>query len=277
VKKRFAIAAVALAAAACSRSGSDDRSFQWTEQLPAGAVLHLRDGAGDIVVRRAAVGQTAQITATRRWQRGRARDIRFAVTHVGNDYYVCAMWRASGKCGASGYRGRQTSNFWTMFSLFHKGSDAAADFVAEIPANVGVDAKTTIGSVQISGMTAGVTARTTSGTVQALNVSGPLVLTTVHGDVHLTSDSLSQSDEIRLSTNNGAIRAELPPNVEGNFDLSVVNGSVRSDVPVPASSRSRAGRHFQGQIGASTRLVKMRAVNGAVTVLTRGGGGPVAQ
>ena len=270
MKIRIAIvAAMALASAACSRPGSEDRVFQWSDQLPAGSVLHLRDGAGDIVIRPAA-GQMASVNGSRRWKRGRRNDVRFVVTQHGNDYYICAMWRASGKCGESGYRGRQTSGFLTMFSLFHHGSDASADFVAEIPANVTVDAKTTLGSVQIDGMTAGVTARTSNGTVQASNVSGPLSLTTTNGNVHLSTDLLSPSDEVRLSTTNGTIRAELPANLEGTFDLSAVNGRVSSDLSIPMSGSSRQGRHIQGQIGSSTRLVKMRAVNGAVTVVSRG-------
>jgi hypothetical protein len=263
-----AIVAISLfAASACSRPGSDD-AFKWTEALAPGAVVHIRDGAGNIEVRRAE-GQTATISGSRRWQRSRAKDIKFVVTHTGNDYYVCAMWRASGKCGSGRYNGRQTSTFLSMFSLFHRSSDASADFVAEIPANVTVDAKTTIGTVEIDGMTAGVTAQTTSGTVQALNVSGPLSLSATNGDVHLATDALSAADAIDLSTRRGRITAELPQNTEGAFDLSVVSGSIRNDLGLAQAPRSRAGRHFQGQVGSSTRPVKMRAVTGSVTVTLR--------
>ena len=270
MKHRIAIvAAMGLAMAACSRRGGEERAFQWTDQLPAGAVVHLRSGAGNVVVRRA-TGQTALVSGSKRWHRGRARDVRFVVKQVGNDYYVCAMWRASGKCGASGYRGRQTGTFLTMFSLFNRTTDAAADFVAEIPANVTVDVKTTTGSVQVDGMTAGVSARTTRGSVEALNVSGPLSLATSTGDVVLVTGPLAESDDIRLSTGRGAIRAELPADLQGTFDLSVDNGRILSDVAVPPFPRSRPGRHLQGQIGSSSRIVKMRAAHGGVTLRTRG-------
>ena len=72
--------------------------------------MHVRNGAGDIAIRRAS-GQTAVVNGSKSWRRSRRNDIRFVVTQSGNDYYVCAMWRASGKCGGSGYRGRQTSTF----------------------------------------------------------------------------------------------------------------------------------------------------------------------
>jgi hypothetical protein len=264
------LAAVSIVAAACSSPGADERAFQWSDQLPAGAVVHLRDGSGDITVRRSA-GPSALVTGSRRWRRGRAKDVQFVVKQEGNDYYVCAMWRGSGKCGGSGYRGKQTAGFLTMFSLFHRGSDARADLVAEVPANVVIDATTTNGSVEVNGMTAGVTAKTVNGTVAASNVSGPLTLSTTNGNVRLSTDSLADADVVRLSTTNGAIRAELPANLQGQFDLSTVNGVVSSDFPIPSTSGSRANRHLQGQVGSLARVVKMRTINGPVSVSARTG------
>ena len=175
---KFSIAflgVAALGATACSRSGSDDRAFQWSTELPAGAVVHLRNGAGAIEIRRAE-GQSVLVNGSRRWNRGRSSDIRFVVSHRGNDYYVCAMWRNSGDCGAKGYRGIKPG-FLSMLSLFHRNSDARADFVADVPANVAIDALTTNGSVQVDGISAGVTARTSNGNVrgaQRLRAVDPL-------------------------------------------------------------------------------------------------------
>jgi hypothetical protein len=269
VNHRIAImAALAVFAAACNRPGSADQAFEWTNQLPPGAIVHFRDGAGDVVVRRS-VGQAVAVTGGVQWKRGRSSDVKFQVNQVGNDYYVCAMWRASGRCGAQGYHGRQTNGFLTMFSLFHHGSDAKANFVAELPANVFVDVKTDLGSVTIDGMSSGVTARASNGTVRAVNVSGPLSLSTANGNVSLATDSLSEADSVHLQTTNGTVHAELPAGMQGAFDLSVVNGTVTSAFPLAAAPRSHVGRHLQGQIGGSSRVVKMRAVNGIVSVTTR--------
>jgi hypothetical protein len=263
-----ALTAASIATVGCSSSpGSDDRAFQWTDQIPAGSVVHLRDGAGDITIRRAS-GPSASVVGSRHWRHGRSNDVHFVVTNEGKDYYVCAMWRGSGKCSASGYRGRQTGSLLTMFSLFHRNSDARADLVAEFPADVIVDASTTNGSVQVNGMAAGVTAKSVNGTVDAANVSGPLVLSTTNGNVRLSTDSLADADVVRLTTTNGAIRAELPASLQGSFDLSTVNGVVSSDFPIPAASGSR--HHLQGQVGALPRLVRMRTINGPVSVSTRG-------
>lgn len=255
--------------AACGRRAREDTPFRWTSQLAPGSVVHLRDGFGSITVRRAA-GTDAVVTGMRQWRRGRRPDLQFAVRQDGKDYYICAMWRGSGKCAASGYRGQRSGGLLSMFSLFHRSSDATAKIVAELPPNVAVDARTTLGSVDVDGVTAGVTAHAVNGTVRAYNVAGPLSLSTTNGNVRLSADSLAPTDSVSLTTTNGTVRAELPPSVQGLFDLSTVNGSVTSDFPIPSATSGRVGRHLEGQIGQSSRPVKLRAVNGTVTLTSRG-------
>ena len=260
--------AASLAVSACGHRTREDTAFRWTSQLQPGAVVHLRDGAGNITVRRAA-GSEAMVNGVRHWRRGRASDVQFEVTQHGNDYYICAMWRGSGKCDANGYRGRRTRGFLSIFSLFHRSTDVSAELVAELPAGVGVDARTSNGSVQIDGVSAGVTAHSTNGSVEAWNVSGPLSISSTNGNVRVSADSLAPNDAVNLSTTNGTVYAELPAGIQGTFDLSTVNGSVRSDFPIPAATQGRVGRHLEGQIGQSARSVKLRAVNGTVTLSTR--------
>ena len=258
-----------LCLAACSRPGSD-QSFEWSNELPAGAVVHIRDGAGNIRVTRS-TGQDAVVRGSRHWRRSRSSDIRFVVENRDGAYYICAMWRNSGQCDRN-YRGRNTSSLLSMLSLFHRSSDASADFDVELPANVRVDVSTNTGSVQIDGLSAGVTARALNGTIRATNVGGPLSLGAINGDVRLSADSLLPNDSVRLETINGSVHAELPATTEGNFDLSTSNGTVRSDIPLPAETSSRARRHLSGQVGTSTRTVRLHTVNGAVILTTRAAG-----
>ena len=264
---RLSLAAV-IFAAACSRPGRDVNAFRWTAELPAGSVVHIRDGAGSVDVR-TATGSAAIVKGSRSWRRGRARDVQFVVNQIGKDYYVCAMWRNSGGCGDSDYRGRSLNTFLSMFSLFHRSSDASADFTIELPPSVRIDARTSIGSVTIDGATAGVYAKTSNGSVTATNVAGPLVLGTSNGNVRLSASSLAPTDSVLLNTKNGSITAELPADVDGAFDLRTTNGSVRSDLPLTPTSQHGISRRLTGQIGASNRAVRMRTSNGAVVVTTR--------
>jgi hypothetical protein len=269
--KRTALSVLALAAiaAGCSHAGSEEHAWEWTNQIPPGSIVHIRDGAGDITVRPATAGRLATVTASRTWKRSRERDIDFVVTQEGNEYYVCAMWRGSGNCGSHGYRGRRTGGILETFALFRRSSDATASFVAQLPADVFVDASTTTGSVDVEGVSSGVTAKTTNGMVTAAHVSGPMTLTTVNGNVRLSVDAVAASDSIYLRTTNGMITAELPPNIDGVFDLAVTNGVVRTDLPINGDKAQRSGRRLRGQIGSSSRVVRMRTTNGTLSVTTK--------
>jgi hypothetical protein len=260
------VAALTLAATACSRAGSDEQ-LVWSGELPAGSIVHLRNGSGEIEVHPAG-GQTVVFNGARRWRRGRQSDVQFVVSRTGNETYVCAMWRNSGNCGARGYRGKTSGGFLSMFSLFHRSTDATARLIASLPSNVTVDATTSSGSVTVDGIAAGVTAHTTTGNVDATNVSGPLSLESTTGNVRLSASALTATDPINLSTKTGNIRAQLPANTEGAFDLSVVRGSLHSDFPLGKSAKGPIGSHLQGQIGSSNRVVKMRSINGGVFVTT---------
>ena len=183
------------------------------------------------------------------------------------------MWRNSGKCGASGYRGKNTGGFLSMFSLFNRTTDATAGFVAELPANVIIDATTSSGEVSVDGITGGVTARTVSGEIKAVNVGGKVSLQTTNGDLTFAAEPGATVDAIALSTTNGDIHAALPAESEGLFDLSTVNGDVRSDFPLERTSSGPVGQHLKGQIGGSDRKVRLRAVNGSVVVTRAGSSG----
>jgi hypothetical protein len=211
------------------------------------------------------------VKGARRWNHGHARDVQFVVQQDGSDYYVCAMWRNGGPCGAKGYRGNASGGFLAMLSLFHRRTDARADLVAELPAGLVVDARTVNGSVDVDGLSAGVVARSTNGAVTASHVSGPIALSTVNGSIRLSADSLAADDSVHLVATNGTVQAQLPPNVQGNFDLSNVNGGVRSDLPLESISNRGVNRHhLRGQIGTSARVVKLHTVNGSVSLVTTG-------
>lgn len=267
MRKIIALLAVAAASAACSRPGSDERALEWRSELPAGSVVHLRNGAGSIEVRRSH-SQNAEVIGNREWRKGRSRDIRFLVTQNGNDVYICAMWRNSGNCGSSGYRGKNTGGFLAMLSLFNRNTDATADLIAELPANVIVDARNTHGDVTVDGIAGGVTARTTNGDVKATNVGGKVQLTTTNGDLVLEAQPTAALGDVSLSTTNGDIRAALPVATEGLFDLVSSNGEVKTDFALEPTSKNRSN-HLRGQIGQAQRPVKMRSTNGDV-VVTRG-------
>ena len=270
--RRAAVLTIAAAtfASGCSRSGSEDHAWEWTNQIEPGSIVHIRNGVGNITVRQAAEGRFATVTGGRRWRSARESDVQFVVNHTGNEYYVCAMWKHSGDCSASGYHGR-SSSFLDAFALFHRSRDVTASFVAQLPADVIVDARTTSGTIDVEGVSSGLTAKATNGIVTATHVSGPIALSTTNGNVNLSVDATGAADSIHVATTNGIIKAQLPPTIDGTFDLSVTNGSLRSDLPINVEKGARRGGHIAGQIGSSARIVRMHAINGNVSVTTKAG------
>ena len=262
---------MAALAAGCSHGGSNERAWESSLDVPPGATVHLRNGVGDITVRQATPGvHTATLTAgvegvageKRRGFPNRPRRQRLLrLRHVEGQRQL-RRERIS--------RPQQAGSLLEMFSLFHRSSDAIANIVAQLPADVIVDAKTTSGSVDVEGASSGVTAKTTNGTVTASHVSGPMTLSTINGNVRLSLDAAAASDSIHLQTTNGMINAELPQGIDGMFDLSVTNGVVRTDLPINNQKADRAGRRLRGQIGTSSRVVRMRTTNGTLSVTSRG-------
>lgn len=262
--KAFLAVAAVVAVTGCSRPGSE-QGLDWTNELAPGSVVHLRTGVGSIEVK-PSDGQTAHIAGNKQWRRGRARDIEFVVSRNGNDVYVCAMWSNSGNCGARGYRGRNTKSFLSMFSLFNRTTDATADLIAELPANVRVDASNTVGDVSIDGIVGGIVAKTLNGDVTARDVGGSVSLESTNGDLEMSVAPNVGLRALALNTTNGDIDAKLADNIEGNFDISTVNGDVHSDFPLEAVSKGPVGHRLRGQIGGAANMLRIRSVNGSVSV-----------
>ncbi|HEX7018512.1 MAG TPA: DUF4097 family beta strand repeat-containing protein [Gemmatimonadaceae bacterium] len=259
---------VLLAVAACNRPHHLANAFAWSDSLPAGATLHLRDGNGDITVQ-PSPGASVTVTASKHWNRGREGDITFQTRRVGSDVYVCAMWRNSGTCGARDYRGaRPRGGILTMFSIFRHRSDAAADFVVQAPAGLHLDVVTTLGDIVVEDAKAGVVGRTANGDVKATEVGGNVALTTSNGDAQASVASIQGVDSISLRTTNGDVHATLPADLSGQLELSTVNGDIRSDFPIP-QTQGYGRRTIEATLGSSPRLVRLRTTNGDVVVTKR--------
>jgi hypothetical protein len=240
-------------------------AFRWDDDLPAGATIHVRDRNGTIQVHPGA-GAHAEVDASKRWTRGREKDVQFLSTRVGNDVYVCAIWGTRGQCDEHGYRSRRASLLVRLLTFRLGGGDMATNFVVTLPAGVRIDASTVNGGIDVAGATAGTVARTVNGTVQARGVSGPITAISVNGNVQASVDSLIGAEPLRFETVNGSVRAVLPAGLEGRVELATVNGRIRTDFPVTITGGT-SSRRVSGTIGAGQRSVRLRSVNGSVELV----------
>lgn len=256
---------LALAASACWRH-SDSESYRWAGDIPDGATVHLRNANGAIVVK-PADGEQTNIVGSRRW-RGRT-NLTFVSKHVGNDVYVCAVYGNSGRCDESGYRaGRPRRFMWFFRSPF--SGDARATLTAELPPGVKIDAQTTSGSVSITGARAGGLARSVNGGISVRESAGSFIAETVNGSVRVALDSLDDRDAVQLETVNGSVRVELPETFAGDVNLSTVNGTVRTDFPITASAGRFSARSLVGRVGEGSQSLRIKTVNGSVSIRQAG-------
>lgn len=242
----------------------------WNESLPAGATLHLRNLNGAIRVHASSNGQ-ATIHASKRWRRGREKDVHFATTRSGNDYYVCALWGKATQCDAAGYGRRRESLIMRLLSLLSMSgstrTDMTVNFDVSVPAGVQLDASTVNGNVEAIGTTAAVNVSTVNGTVHATGTSA-LAAHTVNGSVELTLDQLGAADSVRAESVNGNVTIIVPAAFEGAVEMKTVNGSVTSDLPVTTSGALER-RELRGAIGSAPRMLSLETVNGSVRLIKR--------
>jgi len=253
-------------------------AFHWQTELPPGSTLHLRTSTGRIEVT-PVQGTTASVVGSKRWQ-GRNDAIHFSWVRNGNDVWVCAMTGSGGRCGRD-YRDSNGHGSWLdMFSLFkRRATHMEASLAVEIPRGVQIDAGSTTGEVEIHGTRAGVGAHTLNGAITIDGAAGPIEAHSINGAVEVEVDSLGPDDEINLKTVNGPVSAKIPPSTQGAVELATVNGSVETDFPLTASGEM-SGHSVRGQIGSSSRGIRLKTVNGSVELLKSSGApegeGPVA-
>lgn len=267
---RYALLIGAIALAGCRRGEAREvtNAFQWSDQIPAGATLHIRDLNGNVHVGPAS-GPTAQVTGSKKWRRGREDDVHFVANRVGNDVYVCAIWGKRGRCDEHGYTSNNGGSILRIFSLRSHSTDMTADLAVQLPPGVKLDVMTISGSTSVQGASSDVQVKTVNGSITAHNAAGALRLETVNGSITAGVDSLIGDAPLHFAAVNGSIHVELPASLQGDVTLATVTGRATSNFPLQ-SADGPASHSLRGTIGAGGRSVTLQTVNGAVELLRKG-------
>lgn len=270
-----ALLLLAAAAPAAARAQDDDDrvrverdAFRWEGAVPDGRWLYLRNLNGPVRVERGSGGRVV-VTADRR-TRGDvdARDrVRFVNQKAddGQGVVICALWGDRASCDERGYRsnndgwrGRDDRNGWT-----------SVEFTVRVPEGVRLDVSTVNGGLEIRGAPSEVVARTVNGSVRAESNGGPVAARTTNGSVYARMGSVGDARDLEFTTTNGSVTVEVPPSLGAEIEMSTVNGRVETDFPVTIQGRIDP-RRLRATLGDGSRRVRLRTVNGSVT-LRRGG------
>ena len=236
-------------------------AFTWSGVVASGGPVWVRNLNGAIVVE-PADGDSVVITAQKSWSHGDPESVRVVTVPSDGGVTVCALWSAvTSECGAGGV-------YHMKGGKGHHG-DVAVRFFVRVPRGVRLDASTVNGGLTASGTTAPLVLETVNGGVAVLDASGAVSAATVNGSITATVLSLTNVEELDLRTVNGSIQASVPASINALLEASTVNGKVNTDLPIQLIGRVNP-RHLRATIGTGGAPLRLKTVNGSVT-LTPGG------
>jgi hypothetical protein len=217
-----------------ARAESEEEAQRLVREI---RVLSREDGTGDLEL---------EVDIPGRWnRRGRAdlelrvpRDLRVQVTATNGRVFVRGM-RASLRAKSS------------------NGAVRVADVVGDVEihtSNAKVHTECTCGRLL---------ARSSNGKIELDDHRGSVDAATSNGTIDCDLDELGK-EGVLLATSNGRIVLELPETVDGEVDIRVDNGIIRSQRDLGTSSE-RTGR-LKGTLGRGGPLIRLRASNGTISL-----------
>jgi hypothetical protein len=234
--------------------------FEWTGQLAPGQSIEIIGVNGSIHAAAARGGNVA-VTALKTAGRSNPAEVRFeTVPHAGG-VTVCAIYpspagRAANTC-APGGRGRNDT----------RDNDTRVDFTVQVPAGIGLLARTVNGSIDAEGLQGDADGTTVNGSVN-ISTSGSARATTVNGSINASMDRAVWPNGGKFTTVNGAVTLRLPTAVNADVRLSTVSGGIQSDFPVQLSA-DPGPKHAEGVLGGGGQRLDVTTVNGSISLLRR--------
>ncbi len=175
-----------------------------------------------------------------------------------------------------------------------------ADLEVRVPRGTRATVNSANGLVCVSGLRAGVRANSSNGPIRVSDVIGDVELSTSNARVHTectcgrivarssngkidlsehkgSVDAATSNGTIRcrldsvdaagvvLATSNGRIALELPADCDGDVDIRVDNGTIRTQREMPCAPREKEGR-LRCTLGRGGAPIRLRASNGSVSL-----------
>ena len=107
-------------------------------------------------------------------------------------------------------------------------------------------------------------ARSSNGKIDLSEHSGSIDAATSNGTICCRMDSVDAAGVV-LATSNGRITLELPEQCDGDLDIRVDNGTIRTQREMPCAPREKEGR-LKCTLGRGGAPIKLRASNGSVSL-----------
>lgn len=150
---------------------------------------------------------------------------------------------------------------------FFRAEDAAIAYVLSVPPRMNLEITNVNGSMKIEGVAGRSALKSVNGSIEVSTPGGEVTAKTVNGRVR--ADFLDEFRGAKLGTVNGSITVSLPPNASFRTDVSQVNGSFKSNVPMTVRSTNPIEGESEGAPSTAMQAkypLELTTVNGSVTV-----------
>ncbi|HVT44176.1 MAG TPA: DUF4097 family beta strand repeat-containing protein [Thermoanaerobaculia bacterium] len=154
---------------------------------------------------------------------------------------------------------------------FVRRNTARVDYDLIVPPRMNLNVTNVNGRIQISGVDGRTVVRSVNGAIDVMLRGGELTARTVNGRVR--AEFAEEFRGARLKTVNGSIVVSLPADSSFTFDVSQVNGSFKSNIPLEVTSSRGSGSRAGGAINGGEFPLELTTVNGSVRVERREAGG----
>lgn len=228
------------------------QDFEWTGQLAPGQRIQIQDINGSIHASAARDGNIVVTAIKKAGRRGNPADVRITSTADSAGVTVCVVYDGSNSCNSRGNNG-------------DRDNDTSVEFTVQVPAGIGLQARTVNGSVDANGLQSNTEASTVNGSV-TVATSGTAQASTVNGDIKAAMGQAPGGG--KFSTVNGGIVLQLPASTNANVRVSTVSGDIKSDFPLQVNGE-HGPKSANGVIGAGGQELRISTVNGGVTLAMR--------
>jgi hypothetical protein len=108
-------------------------------------------------------------------------------------------------------------------------------------------------------------ARSSNGKIELEGHRGSVDASTSNGMIHCDLGELG-SEGVILATSNGRISLDLPEQVDGELDIRVDNGVIRTEREVGGADPEESSGRVRGTLGRGGVPIRLRASNGTISV-----------
>ena len=232
-------------------------SFRWTGTLGPRQSLEVKDVLGDVIVERIS-GDEIEVTTTAKARRSDASEVRVDVVEHADGVTICAIYPTS--------RGRR-ENFCAPGSegrMNTRDNDTHVEFRVRLPEGVRLTGSTVNGDVKALGLASDLVLSTVNGDVD-VSTTGYAEATTVNGSIDARIGQMNSEDGLKFETVNGSVTLDLPDDLDADLDARWVNGDLDSTLPLRVEGRI-SRRRIQGMFGDGGAELSVSTVNGSIRI-----------